>query len=171
MNGGRALLPQAAWLRPASRNRQIGIGGVLLAALGVWLMLPPLGEDLRAHIDAVEIIPAVLGTLAVAAGIWTLARGERRWGWGAILAGVLGIVLGVAAARGSMTPPRGRVRVVEPHRGDPQVGDAADLRRDGWALFRAQRRREHRARGDDADGRVLRGLGVGRSSATGPSGC
>jgi ABC-type uncharacterized transport system permease subunit len=103
VNGGRALLPQAAWLRPASRNRQIGIGGVLFAALGVWLMLPPLGEDLRAHIDAVEIIPAVLGTLAVAAGIWTLARGERRWGWGAILAGVLGIVLGVAAARGSMT--------------------------------------------------------------------
>jgi simple sugar transport system permease protein len=103
VNGGRALLPQAAWLRPASRNRQIGIGGVLFAALGVWLMLPPLGEDLRAHIDAVEIIPAVLGTLAVAAGIWTLARGERKWGWGAILAGVLGIVLGVAAARGSMT--------------------------------------------------------------------
>ena len=103
MNGGRALLPQAAWLRPASRNRQIGIGGVFLAGLGVWLMLPPLGADLRDHIGAVEIIPALLGTLAVAAGIWTLARGERRWGWGAILAGILGIVLGVAAARGSMT--------------------------------------------------------------------
>jgi general nucleoside transport system permease protein len=103
VNGGRALLPQAGWLRPPARNRQIGIAGVLLAALGVWLMLPPLGADLRAHIDAVEIIPAVLGVLAVAAGIWTLTRGEPRWGWGAILAGVLGIVLGVAAARGSMT--------------------------------------------------------------------
>jgi simple sugar transport system permease protein len=100
---GRALLPQAAWLRPPSRNRQIGIAGVALAALGVWLMLPPLGADLREHIGEVEIIPAFLGVLAVAAGIWTLTRGEVRWGWGAVVAGVLGIVLGVAAARGSMT--------------------------------------------------------------------
>jgi simple sugar transport system permease protein len=100
---GRALLPQAAWLRPPSRNRQIGVAGVALAALGVWLMLPPLGADLREHIGAVEIIPAFLGVLAVAAGIWTLTRGEVRWGWGAVVAGVLGIVLGVAAARGSMT--------------------------------------------------------------------
>jgi general nucleoside transport system permease protein len=100
---GRALLPQAAWLRPPSRNRQIGIAGVALAAIGVWLMLPPLGADLRDHIGAVEIIPAFLGVLAVAAGIWTLTRGEVRWGWGAVVAGILGIVLGVAAARGSMT--------------------------------------------------------------------
>jgi simple sugar transport system permease protein len=103
MSTGRALIPAAAWLRPASRNRQIGIAGVALAALGVWLMLPPLGESLRAHIGAVEIIPAVFGVLGVAAGIWALTRGERKWGWAAILAGVLGIVLGVAAAKGSMT--------------------------------------------------------------------
>jgi ABC-type uncharacterized transport system permease subunit len=84
-------------------SARIGIGGVSLAALGVWLMLPPLGDDVRAQTGFVEVIPVALGVLAVAAGIWTLTRGQLRWGWGAILAGVGGIVLGLAAARGSMS--------------------------------------------------------------------
>jgi simple sugar transport system permease protein len=66
-------------------------------------MLPPLGDDLRARTGAVAVIPVALGVLGAAAGIWTLARGERRWGWGAIVAGILGIVLGLAAAKGSMS--------------------------------------------------------------------
>jgi ABC-type uncharacterized transport system permease subunit len=82
---------------------RVGIAGISLAALGVWLMLPPLGDDLRAQTGVVEVIPVALGVLAAAAGIWTLSRGQRRWGWGAILAGVAGIVLGLAAARGSTT--------------------------------------------------------------------
>ena len=80
-----------------------GLAGVALAAAGVWLMLPPLGDDLRAQTGAVEVIPILLGILAVAAGIWTLARGEVRWGWGAIVGGVLGIAVGVAAARAGMS--------------------------------------------------------------------
>ena len=82
---------------------RVGVAGVALAAAGVWLMLPPLGDDLRAQTGAVAVIPVALGLLGAAAGIWTLARGERRWGWGAIVAGVLGIVLGLAAAKGSMS--------------------------------------------------------------------
>jgi simple sugar transport system permease protein len=66
-------------------------------------MLPPFGDDLRARTGAVAVIPVALGVLGAAAGIWTLARGERRWGWGAIVAGILGIVLGLAAAKGSMS--------------------------------------------------------------------
>ena len=81
---------------------RVGLLGVSLAALGVWLMLPPLGDELRAQTGAVAVIPVALGLLGAAAGIWTLARGERRWGVGAILAGVLGVVLGLAAAKGSM---------------------------------------------------------------------
>ena len=84
-------------------NARIALTGIALAAAGVWLMLPPLGDDLRARTGAFAVIPVVLGVLAVAAGIWTLARGERRWGWGAILAGVLGVVLGLAAAQGGMS--------------------------------------------------------------------
>ncbi|MGH3081321.1 MAG: ABC transporter permease [Gaiellaceae bacterium] len=82
---------------------RVGVVGVGLAATGVWLMLPPLGDDLRARTGAVAVIPVALGVLGAAAGIWTLARGERRWGWGAIVAGILGIVLGLAAAKGSMS--------------------------------------------------------------------
>ena len=82
---------------------RVGVAGVALAATGVWLMLPPLGDDLRAQTGAVAVIPVALGLLGAAAGIWTLARGERRWGWGAIAAGILGIVLGLAAAKGSMS--------------------------------------------------------------------
>jgi general nucleoside transport system permease protein len=102
---------QAAVTRPTAEEGgivswhrvPIGAGGVALAALGVWLMLPPLGDDLRDRVDAVEVIPVALGVLAIAAGIWTLARGELRWGWGSILAGAAGIVLGLAAAKGSMS--------------------------------------------------------------------
>jgi ABC-type uncharacterized transport system permease subunit len=84
-------------------SARIGIAGISLAALGVWVMLPPLGDDVRAQSDAVAVIPVALSVLAVAAGIWTLTRGQLRWGWGAILAGVGGVVLGLAAARGSMS--------------------------------------------------------------------
>lgn len=97
------LIPQAAWLLPGSRDKQIGMLGVIFAALGVWLMLPPLGDNLRNQIDFVEIIPALFGILAIAAGVWAIARGELKWGWGAVAAGAIGIVLGVIAARGSMT--------------------------------------------------------------------
>ena len=76
--------------------------GVISAGLGVWLMLPPLGDNLRNQIDFVEIIPALFGILAMAAGVWAIARGELKWGWGAVAAGAIGIVLGVIAARGSM---------------------------------------------------------------------
>jgi simple sugar transport system permease protein len=45
--------------------------------------------------------PILVGILAVACGIWAVAREERRVGWGAIVAGVLGIVLGLLATRSS----------------------------------------------------------------------
>ncbi len=99
----QSLIPSAAWLMPSSRNKQIGMLGVISAGLGVWLMLPPLGDNLRNQIDFVEIIPALFGILAIAAGVWAIARGELKWGWGAVAAGAIGIVLGVIAARGSMT--------------------------------------------------------------------
>jgi general nucleoside transport system permease protein len=97
-----ALIPRAALLGPASRSRHIGMVGIGLAGLGIWLMLPPLGDDLRERTSAFELIPVALGILAIAAGIWTVARGELRWGWGAMLAGVAGIGLGLAAARAEM---------------------------------------------------------------------
>ena len=52
-------------------------------------------------------------------------------------------------------------------RGDARQRDAADVRRDRRALLRAERRRQHRPRGDDADRSVLRHLGLGRDRQLG----
>jgi general nucleoside transport system permease protein len=77
------------------RPRAIGILGVALGFLAVWVALPPLTT--RA-----PLIPAAVGILAVAAGIWAVSRGERRFGWGAVAAGVLGIGIGATATQSSV---------------------------------------------------------------------
>jgi general nucleoside transport system permease protein len=79
-------------------NRRIALIGIGLAAGGVWLMLPPLGGEVRGATGLVEVIPVACGVLAIAAGIWVASRGELKLGWGAITCGLLGIVLGLAAA-------------------------------------------------------------------------
>ena len=48
-----------------------------------------------------QLLPILLGILAIAAGIWTWSREQRRVGGGAVAAGVLGIALGVLATRSS----------------------------------------------------------------------
>jgi ABC-type uncharacterized transport system permease subunit len=88
--------------RPTSWSRQIGWSGIGAAVLGVWLMLPPLGDDLRDATRWFELIPVALGILGVAAGIWTASRSERKVGWAAIVCGLAGIGLGLVAAEGSM---------------------------------------------------------------------
>jgi general nucleoside transport system permease protein len=77
------------------RPRAIGIFGIALAFIAVWVALPPLTT--RA-----PLIPAAVGILAVAAGIWAVSRGERRFGWGAAAAGVLGIGIGATATQSSV---------------------------------------------------------------------
>ena len=83
-------------------TRRIGFAGIGIAALGVWLMLPPVGDALRDATGIYEVIPVVLGIFAIAAGISAVSRGERKVGWVAIACGVIGIALGLAAAQGSM---------------------------------------------------------------------
>jgi ABC-type uncharacterized transport system permease subunit len=76
--------------------RAAGIAGIGLGALAFWLALPPLTIRTAA-------LPVVVGGFAVAVGIWTWTRGERRVGGGAIAAGVLGAALGLLATRSSTT--------------------------------------------------------------------
>ena len=92
-------------------------------------------------------------------GAFALSRGERRLGWGAVVAGVARHALGYLATRSSVEQPRSGRRLVGALRRDAALRDAARLRRDRRDLLRAERRREHRPRGDDADGRLLRHLG------------
>jgi simple sugar transport system permease protein len=85
-----------------SWTRTIGFVGIGLPAVGVWLMLPPLGDNLRDAMGDVEIVPVACGILAIAAGIWAASRGELKVGWSAIASGLAGIALGLAAAQASI---------------------------------------------------------------------
>ena len=78
-----------------SGARQAGIVGIALGVIAFWLVLPPL------HYRAIAV-PIVVGVAAVAAGLVAVTSGERRVGWGAVAAGVLGIVGGVAGTRATV---------------------------------------------------------------------
>src|SRR4029450_12337171 len=78
-----------SWERLTS-PRSIGILGILLGVLAFWLALPPLAARS-------PFVPATVGILAIAAGVFAATRGAGRVGWGAAASGVLGIVLGLAA--------------------------------------------------------------------------
>ena len=68
--------------------------GIFLGAFAALLAIPP--------IEARTITwPIVVGIVAVALGIWTVTRGRRRIGWGAVAAGVVGIGLGILATHSS----------------------------------------------------------------------
>jgi ABC-type uncharacterized transport system permease subunit len=67
-----------------SSARAVGILGIGLGALAFWLALPP--ETVRT-----TPVPVAIGILAIAAGIWSFARGERKVGGGAVVSGLIGI--------------------------------------------------------------------------------
>ena len=69
-----------------SSARTIGIVGIALGVLACWLALPPV-------LVRSVLLPVLLAMLGIAAGIWAFARGERRIGTGAVLAGVLAIAV------------------------------------------------------------------------------
>jgi hypothetical protein len=81
-----------AWLTPG----RAGWLGVALGLLAFFLALPPL--TIR------SIVPSV--ALAVAAGVaaaWAIRGGERRLGWGAIVAAVVGVAGAIAATKSGVT--------------------------------------------------------------------
>ena len=81
--------PLSARLRDPAAT---GYLGILLGAFAAFLAIPP--------IEARTISwPILVGIIAAAFGIWTVARGRRRLGWGAVAAGLLGIGLGIVATR------------------------------------------------------------------------
>jgi len=75
--------------------RAVGAYGIGFGVLAFWLTLPPLHTRTTA-------VPVVVGILAIACGIFALAREERRVGGGAIAAGVLGIGLALVAVQSSV---------------------------------------------------------------------
>jgi general nucleoside transport system permease protein len=83
--------PISARLRDPSTT---GFLGILLGAFAAFLAIPP--------IEARTVTwPILVGIVAAMLGIWTVTRGRRRLGWGAVAAGILGIGLGILATRSS----------------------------------------------------------------------
>jgi general nucleoside transport system permease protein len=82
-------------LARASWPRRIGAIGILLGAAAFWTALPPLKSRTIG-------LPILLGLLAIIFGIYAATRSERRVGWGAVAAGVLGIMLGTIAMQSSV---------------------------------------------------------------------
>ena len=71
-----------------------GIAGIVLGVFACLLTIPP--------VAARSIVWSVLfGVAAAILGLGTLTRGQRRLGWGAVAAGLIGIGLGILATRSS----------------------------------------------------------------------
>jgi ABC-type uncharacterized transport system permease subunit len=72
--------------------KTLGKTGIVLGLVACLLTIPP--------VEARSIVwPTVVGIIAAAFGLFTLMRGERRLGWGAIASGAIGIGLGILATR------------------------------------------------------------------------
>jgi ABC-type uncharacterized transport system permease subunit len=75
--------------RPVGR---IGWAGVALGVLAFFVAVPPITVR-------TPVVPVVLGVAAVVAGVIAVRGGERRLGWGAVAAGILGAIGGIAATK------------------------------------------------------------------------
>ena len=87
--GGRLENPVSDRLRDPTTTGWVALG---LGAFAAFLAIPPI--EARS-----PTWPLVVGVLAIALGIWTATRGRRKLGWGAVVAGLLGIGLGILATR------------------------------------------------------------------------
>ncbi|HEX7300078.1 MAG TPA: ABC transporter permease [Solirubrobacteraceae bacterium] len=76
----------------AIEPRHAGWGGIGLGLIAWFIALPP--ALVRTPLPSI-----VIGVLAVAAGAWALGGGERKLGWGAIVAGIAGAAGAVASTK------------------------------------------------------------------------
>ena len=78
----------ASWLTPA----RVGWAGVVLGFLALFVAIPPL--TIRSVAPTV-----VLGVAGAVCGIWAVRGGEKRIGWGAVFAAVVGVAVGIGATK------------------------------------------------------------------------
>jgi ABC-type uncharacterized transport system permease subunit len=77
---------------PDALARRLGWAGVALALLAFFLAVPP--ATVRT-----PVVPIVLGVAGIVCAALAIGRGERRLGWAAIAAAVVGLAGGVAATQ------------------------------------------------------------------------
>ena len=125
--GARMATPDcdrpAAGPRAARSPRAIAILGIVLGLLAFWLALPPLKVRDAARARRCR-------APRVRAGVWAVARGVRRLGWGAVAAGVARDRARLPRHALERRAPRPGRRLVGAAGGDAPLRDAADLRRD-----------------------------------------
>ncbi|HET8822054.1 MAG TPA: ABC transporter permease [Thermoleophilaceae bacterium] len=85
----------AARIEEVRDPKLVGILGVGLGIVAVWLVLPP--ETVRN-----VAVPVVLGAAAAACGAVTVVLGRRRLGWGAVVSGAIGILAAFLVTRASV---------------------------------------------------------------------
>jgi simple sugar transport system permease protein len=73
-------------------SRNVGWAGIGLGLLAFFVAVPPITVR-------TPIVPIVLGLLGLGAGVWAVAGGVRRIGWGAVAAAVVGMAGGIAATQ------------------------------------------------------------------------
>jgi simple sugar transport system permease protein len=90
-----SVLTDRVTLARLAAARTVGWTGVGLGAIAFWISLPPVQQRTVAA-------PIVVAVLALAAGAYAIAGGEKRIGWGAVVSAVLGGAGGVIATRSSL---------------------------------------------------------------------
>ena len=128
-------------IRSEATAKYVGWVSVGLAALGLWLALPPV--TLRS-----PAVPFVLEALAALGGAWTAARGERKLGWGAVAAAGICAVLAYGATRSSLAHLDGAFTTTSgPRRRRLGRVDLQHVHLRDAARVRGNRRHVRRARG------------------------
>ncbi len=83
-------------VRSLATPRWAGIAGIGVGLLAFWISLPPVTQR-------TVWAPIAVGAVAVLLGAVAIRDGERRIGWGAVVAGVGGAGLGILATHSSVT--------------------------------------------------------------------
>ena len=78
----------------ATDARSVGLLGIVLAVLAFWLAIPPF--TVRTF-----VWPLLVAIVAAAAGVYAVARGAQRVGWGAIVCAAIAVALAVLATQSS----------------------------------------------------------------------
>jgi general nucleoside transport system permease protein len=77
------------------RPRSIAIAGMVISALGFFVVLPPLTQRSL-------LWPVALGMIGVLCGIAAVTRGVKRLGWSAVVLGIVAMGLGILATESSV---------------------------------------------------------------------
>jgi simple sugar transport system permease protein len=76
--------------------RRVGWAGLALAFLAFFVAVPP--ATIRSPIPTI-----LLGLAGIGAGLWAARQGDKRVGWGAVAASLIGIAGGIAATKSGVT--------------------------------------------------------------------